>query len=212
MACNSTLVSFILEQALTHSEIQLTRPKSEDKREAILTAATQVFAKHGLAAPTAAISKAAGVAEGTLFTYFHTKDDLVNALYREIKLELAEALMSGFARKKDVRSKLQHLWDCYVNWGASNPDQRNVLAQLQVSGKLTEESKAVGYAPFAEIEVMARDGVARNILRNVPLEFIAATMEALAGTTMEFMARNPSRAVKFRTFGFDVFWNGIVAR
>src|SRR6202008_470369 len=122
------------EQALNQS--QMARPKSDDKREAILAAATQVFAERGLAAPTSAISKAAGVAEGTLFTYFSTKDDLVNALYREIKLKLAGALMSGFARRKDVRSKLRHIWDCYVNWGVSNPEHRKVLAQLGVSDRL----------------------------------------------------------------------------
>jgi AcrR family transcriptional regulator len=189
----------------------MARPKSEDKRAAILSAAKQVFAKHGLAAPTAAISKVAGVAEGTLFTYFHTKDDLVNALYREIKLQLAGALMSGFARKRDVRSKLQHVWDSYVNWGVANPDPCKVLAQLLVSEKLTEESRAVGFAPFSEIEVMARDAVARGLLRDLPMEFFTAIMEALAGATMEFMARNPSSAASFRKFGFEVFWSGIVA-
>jgi DNA-binding transcriptional regulator YbjK len=56
------------------------RPKSEDKRNAILDAATRLFAKRGLtAAPRSEISKQAGVAEGTLFTYFKTKDDLINA-------------------------------------------------------------------------------------------------------------------------------------
>jgi hypothetical protein len=48
-----------------------------------------------------------GVAEGTLFTYFKNKDDLINSLYREIKLELADAMMSDFPRKKNVRSRLQ---------------------------------------------------------------------------------------------------------
>ncbi len=96
----------------------MARPKSEDKRNAILDAATRVFAECGLtAAPTSEISKEAGVAEGTLFTYFKTKDDLMNALYREIKLELADAMMSGFPRKKSVRTRLQHVWDGYVNWG-----------------------------------------------------------------------------------------------
>jgi AcrR family transcriptional regulator len=57
------------------------RPKSEDKRNAILDTATLLFAGRGLtAAPTSEISKQAGVAEGTLFTYFKTKDDLINAL------------------------------------------------------------------------------------------------------------------------------------
>src|SRR5882762_3026873 len=101
----------------------MARPKSEDKRNAILAAATQVFAKRGLGAATSAISHAASVAEGTLFTYFKTKDDLVNELYRQIKLELADAMMSGFPRKKSVRTRLQHVWDGYVNWGMANREK-----------------------------------------------------------------------------------------
>ncbi len=63
----------------------MSRPKSDDKRIAILEAALRVFAERGnLSAPTSAISKAAGVAEGTLFTYFKSKDDLINELYRDI--------------------------------------------------------------------------------------------------------------------------------
>jgi len=111
------------------------RPKSEDKRNAILDAATRLFAERGLtAAPTSEISKQAGVAEGgTLFTYFTTKDDLINALYREIKLELADAMMSDFPRKKNVGTRMRHVWDRYVNWGIANPKQRKVLGQLTVS-------------------------------------------------------------------------------
>src|ERR1700726_5336197 len=122
----------------------MARPKSEDKRNALLAAATQVFAKRGLGAATSAISHAAGVAEGTLFTYFKTKDDLVNELYRQIKLELADAMMSGFPRKQSVRHRLQHVWNGYVQWGVANPDQQKVLKQIQVWGGLTEESKQAG--------------------------------------------------------------------
>src|ERR1700685_3487428 len=106
----------------------MARPKSEDKRNAILAAATRGFAERGLtAAPTSEISKQAGIAEGTLFTYFRTKDDLVNALYREIKLELADAMMSGFPRRASVRRRFQHVWDRYAEWGITNPMQHNAL-------------------------------------------------------------------------------------
>ena len=80
----------------------MAKPKSEDKRNSILSAATQVFAERGLGAPTAAITSAAGIAEGSLFTYFKTKDELINALYCELKLELADSMMSGFPRKQSV--------------------------------------------------------------------------------------------------------------
>src|SRR5260370_14889157 len=130
----------------------MARPKSEDKRNAILDAATHLFAERGLtAAPTSEISKQAGVAEGTLFTYFKTKDNLMNALYREIKLELADAMMSGFPRKKSVCTRLQHVWDGYVNWGVANREKRKVLAQLQVSGMLSKDSIQAGGPPFVDI-------------------------------------------------------------
>ncbi len=190
----------------------MARPKSEDKRKAILAAATQVFAERGLGAATVAISGAAGVAEGTLFTYFKTKDELVNALYREIKMELAEAMMSGFPRKKSVRHRLQHIWDCYVNWGVENPMQRRVLAQLEVSDRLTAESKAAGAAPFAQIQTTAQEAVEQRIIQELPQEFIAATMQALAQTTMDFMAAKRGTAEMYRAAGFEMLWAGIVRK
>src|SRR5438105_815975 len=99
----------------------MAKPKSEDRRNAILSAAAQVFAERGMGAPTAAISSVAEVAEGSLFTYFKTKDDLINALYREIKLELGDAMMSDFPRKKSLRHRLEHVWNRYVDWGVANP-------------------------------------------------------------------------------------------
>jgi AcrR family transcriptional regulator len=185
----------------------MARPKSDDKREAILAAATSVFAEGGLSAPTSAISKAAGIAEGTLFTYFPTKDDLLNALYRQIKLELAGVLMSGFARKKDVRAKLQHIWDAFVNWGVANPERRKILAQLAVSGKLTAETKSVGAAPFAEFGAMGREAIAQGTIRDFPLEFLIAMMEAMTQATIELIAANPSNAAKYRKLGFEALWN-----
>src|SRR6266849_9284396 len=135
--------------------MRVARPKSEDKRIAILDAATRVFAERGLAAaPTSEISKRAGVAEGTLFTYFKSKNDLINYLYREIKLELADAIMSDFPRKKNIRARLRHVWDRYVNWGIANSKQRKALAQLQVSEVVTKESKDAGGAPFVEFQTM----------------------------------------------------------
>src|ERR1700680_373647 len=144
----------------------MAKPKSEDKRNAILSAATQVFAERGLGAPTPAITSAAVIAEGSLFTYFKTKDDLINALYRELKLELADAMMSDFPRKKNVRTRLQHVWDRYVKWGIANTKERIVLAQLTDSEVLTKESRDAGSAPFVEFQTMIRDAIVQRLFRN----------------------------------------------
>ncbi|QOY88345.1 TetR/AcrR family transcriptional regulator [Paludibaculum fermentans] len=174
-----------------------------------MAAAALTFAERGLAAPTAAISKAAEISEGSLFTYFATKDELLNALYREIKLNLAEAMMSEFSRHTDVRSKLEHIWNSFVNWGMENPAQRRVLAQLQVSDKLTRETRAVGSAPFAEVQVMLRGAIEQGVVRDLPHEVLTATIDAMASATMELIATHPNEADRYRSLGFEVMWNGI---
>jgi AcrR family transcriptional regulator len=190
------------------------RPKSEDKRNAILDAATRLFAERGLAAaPTSEISKRAGIAEGTLFTYFETKDDLINALYREIKLELADAMMSDFPRKKNVRTRLRHVWDRYVHWGIANAKERKVLAQLQVSEVLTKESRAAGGAPFIEFQTMIRDAIDGRVFRDdLPAELISRSLATLVEATIDLTVSNPSKAKKYRDSGFEVFWFGITKR
>jgi AcrR family transcriptional regulator len=184
------------------------RPKSADKRNAILDAATRLFAERGLtAAPTSEISKLAGVAEGTLFTYFQTKDDLINALYREIKLELADAMMSDFPRKKSVGTRLRHVWDRWVNWGVANPEQQKVLAQLTVSEVLTKESRDAGSAPFVEFQKMIRDAIEQR--NDVPVELISRSLAALVEATIDLTVSNRSKAKQYRHSGFQMFWAGI---
>jgi AcrR family transcriptional regulator len=190
------------------------RPKSEDKRIAILDAATRVFAERGLAAaPTFEISKRAGVAEGTLFTYFKSKDDLINLLYREIKLELADAMMSDFPRKKNVRTKLQHVWNRYVKWGIANPERRKVLAQLYVSEVLTKESKEAGSAPFVEMHNMIRDAIDVRAFRNdLPVELASKSFGALADATMDLMVQHSAKANRYRDSGFQMYWAALTMR
>jgi len=189
--------------------LALARPRSEDKRNAILAAATQIFAERGLGAPTSAISKAAGVAEGTLFTYYSSKDELVNALYCAIKLELADAMMSGFPRRLSVRHRLQHVWDNFLEWGVKNPAQQKVLKLIEVWGGLTAMSKKSGSVPFVEIQTMADEAVANRVIEDLPHHFVAAMMSAMAEATMECIRQQPKQAANYRRMGFQMLWNGL---
>ena len=78
----------------------MARPRSEDKRLAILESAAEVVGEFGLRVPTAKISQLAGVAEGTLFTYFANKDDLLNQLYLALKTELRDSFVADYPATK----------------------------------------------------------------------------------------------------------------
>jgi AcrR family transcriptional regulator len=190
----------------------MARPKSDDKRNAILAAATQVVAEQGLGAPTARIAKVAGVAEGSLFTYFATKDELLNQLYLELKAELRDAMLAALPKANNARTRLRHGWQQYVHWGVSFPEKRKVLAQLGVSDRITEQSKATGMRAFAQINAILQESIAGGALRDLPPAFAGGIMGALAETTMDFMAKDSGRAEDYAASGFEAFWNAIAIK
>ncbi|GAA5144659.1 TetR/AcrR family transcriptional regulator [Nocardioides marinquilinus] len=57
------------------------RLSAQERREAILDAARPILVEHGPRATTRLIAEAAGIAEGTIFRTFATKDDLVAAVF-----------------------------------------------------------------------------------------------------------------------------------
>jgi AcrR family transcriptional regulator len=187
----------------------MARPKSEDKRSAILNAAVQLMAEQGESAPTSRIARLAGVAEGTLFTYFATKDELLNQLYLSLKNDLKEVMLASYPKKANVQTRARHTWESFVDWGVGNPQKHKVMALLGMSDRVTAQSKATGMQAFAEVSAMIRECIASGALRDQPPAFVSAILEALANTTMNFMMRHPAHAERYRASGFQAFWNAV---
>jgi hypothetical protein len=120
--------------------------------------------------------------------------------------------MSNFPRRAGIRSRFQHVWDRYLTWGVDNPAQQNVLQQMTVWSGLTEESRQAGITPFLEIEKTAEAAVTQRLFLNRPLDFIRATMSALADTTMDFMRHHPRQAEQYRKDGFEMLWSAVARK
>jgi AcrR family transcriptional regulator len=184
----------------------MARPKSEEKRNAILEAATRVIVSQGLSAPTAGIAKEAGVANGSLFTYFQTKTDLFNQLYLDLKTEMAAAAMEGVLAKAALREQFYRTWRNWTNWAVSFPDKRRALAQLSVSSEITAETRMAGLkmmAPLAELVERSRKN---GSMQKAPLAFVLTLMNSVGEATMDFMTQDSANAKKHCKVGFDAVW------
>ena len=187
----------------------MSRTRSEAKRNAILGAAIRVFAKEGLSAPTSAVSREAGVAEGTLFIYFPTKVQLLDAVFRDIRLELATAILSSFPRKKDVRTRMLHIWDRFVGWGVEHPEALGVAVQMSARPDLTRNHSETEKGVRAEFEAIHRSFRELKLGPKLPPELVQAALDALAEMTIQMILRKPELAAKYRRAGFELFWNGV---
>ena len=87
----------------------MARPLSPEKREALLLSAMQAVAELGVMASTSSIARRAGVADGTLFTYFSSKEVLFQELYLHLKQSLVTAMMSDFPAQADYRQRMADL-------------------------------------------------------------------------------------------------------
>jgi AcrR family transcriptional regulator len=189
----------------------MARPLSDDRRAALLDAAMKVFAEHGLSAPTSLISKTAGVAEGSLFTYFKTKDALINALYREIRLDFAAAVMNGFPRKAGVRDRLKHVWTRYLSWNVGNPVARKALRHMSMSRAITPDVRAEGSVLFAEVDRLQADAVEQRRLKLPPV-MASQALKALADMTTDLIERQPEQARPFTASGFQMLWGALTSK
>ncbi|AXI04737.1 TetR/AcrR family transcriptional regulator [Aquirhabdus parva] len=188
----------------------MARPRSEDKRDAILNAAINVLAELGERAPTSKIAKLAGVAEGTLFTYFSSKEELLNQLYLLLKSELRQVMMLDFPTNSDFKTQMHHVWQSYVEWGVTNPLKRKVMTQLSTSEQITAESKQIGMQSFCDLTQSIQIQISNGVLRDYPPLFIGSILGALAEVTMNYMAQDPTQAERYRESGFEAFWHAVV--
>jgi len=189
----------------------MARPRSDDKRSAIMTAATRVIATQGLSAPTALVAKEAGVSNGSLFTYFETKADLFNRLYVVLKEEIAEVALEELPAERSSRERMFLVWSRWGNWAVSFPEKHRTLAQLAVSDDITPENHRAGDVAFAGIRALIEESRANGPMRDTPLTFITALMSGLAEATIGFMINDPSNAQTHCSSGFDAFWRMLTA-
>ena len=82
---------------------------------------------------TARVSKVAGVATGTLFTYFASKDDLINTVYAESKSELMAFILEKVNESDPSIKILKSIWKQGVKWGLTNPVQYRFIQLFEAS-------------------------------------------------------------------------------
>ena len=187
----------------------MARPRSDDKRNAIMSAAIRVIASQGLGAATATIAEEAGVSNGSLFTYFETKADLMNQLYIELKAEMGAAALDRLPTKSDIRKQALHMWSHWLRWATSCPEKRRTLAHLGVSDDITPESRQTGHHKMAGIARLLERSRENGPMCNVPLGFVVALMNALADATIDFMVSDPANADKHSKVAFAALWRMI---
>ncbi|MGU3361798.1 TetR/AcrR family transcriptional regulator [Methylobacterium sp. M6A4_1b] len=184
----------------------MARPKNEDRRSAIVSAAIRVIAAHGLEASTAAIAKEAKISNGSLFTYFTTKSDLLNQVYVDLKEEMAAISFQDLGAKDDPKEQMRQLWSQRLRWAASSPEKHRALMHLTVSNEITPQSLEIGQRAMAGITRMLERTHRNGPMSHTSMAFVTALVLAVSNATVELMIKDRANAETHCATGFDAIW------
>lgn len=187
----------------------MARPLSEEKRIQLILSAIDCIDEHGLSASTAMIAKSAGVSTGSLFTYFDSKDALINTVYAYIMGGIADVVMADFPKNAPFFTQLEHWWNCYVDWGVANPKQRQVAKQIALSVHLTEQTREQVQAVYGEMWQIFQQEIDHNRFY-APLEFSVTMMQQMAEATILHIIAYPNEAFDSKQIGLEMVKRAIV--
>jgi TetR/AcrR family transcriptional regulator, fatty acid metabolism regulator protein len=152
--------------------------RSGDKRERILIAAERIFARHGFfAARVSEIAREAGVADGTIYLYFKSKDDLLISLFENRMKQVNDKLRQAIAGKPPTE-QLRAFIQAYLQLVSDEPTAAEVLTiELRQSSKFMKEYDNPQFADFLRmLGGIIADGQARGELDASVPSHIAARM------------------------------------
>jgi TetR/AcrR family fatty acid metabolism transcriptional regulator len=190
--------------------------RSGDKRERILRAAVKVFARSGFfAARVSEVAKAAGVADGTIYLYFKSKDELLLSLFEDRVERLLAFMREELPKQGSAPEKLRRVIELQLGLLEGERDLAEVITIiLRQSTKLLKEYAAPKFTAYLDAiaRVVADGQEAGDFRRDVSPHLVArATFGALDGIALTWALGRAEQGALRKAAGqlADVFLRGL---
>ena len=130
-----------------------TRAVISDKREAILRAAIKVFAGKGyFNSKVADIAAEAGIADGTVYLYFKSKDEILHSIFDRAMADFIAEGRRELAAIDNPAAKLTRIAELHLEKLGADRDMAIVFqVELRGSTKFMQEFSAAGFGEYLEI-------------------------------------------------------------
>ena len=192
--------------------------RDPDKPQQIIEAAVRVFAREGYYnSRVSDIAREAGIAAGTIYLYFKTKDDILVTLFRDKMADFVGALRKAIAGEPDAASKVRRLVSLHFSMLEENPDLAEVVqVELRQGQKFfrSASGQEIG-AYFALIGSVLDEGVAERRFRSdlpvkVATKMLFGAMDQMA--TSWVLGKRGYQLVDTADAVAEIFLQGVAAR
>jgi len=147
------------------------------KREKILKTALELIVNQGIQeTPMSQISKVAGVAMGTIYHHFKSKNEIVNAIYLYLKKEMGNALLAEQEDSKSYKALFFQFWNNLFEYYAQNEMAFKFLQTFVQSPLLSAETKEEGSQYYQPIILFFEEGLRNEHLNPIDIVLLTETI------------------------------------
>jgi len=191
--------------------------RDPDKPQQIIEAAVRVFARKGYYnSRVSDIAREAGIAAGTIYLYFKTKDDILVTLFRDKMAEFVDSLRKAIAGERDAASKVRTLVRLHFSLLEKDPELAEVLqVELRQGQKFFRgaSGQEIG-AYFALIGSVLEEGVGEGRFRSglsvkVATKMLFGAMDQMA--TSWVLGKRGYRLADTADAVAEIFLQGVAA-
>ena len=189
------------------------KPKDDDKQQAIADATFALVARVGLSGLTmAAIARQAGIATGTLYVYYKSKEDLLNALYEQVKGALVQLITEPAGAAMPFRARFQRNWLRLLRHRQAHYAETVFMEQYYNSPWFSEASRQFSARFTSECLGFFDEARAQQIVKDVPTMLLASTFFGSVRETAGLLRSGdlPDTEAALAQ-AFTIFWDGIRA-
>lgn len=181
-----------------------------DKQKQILAAALKLFVEHGFhGTPTSKIAEDAGVANGTLFHYYKTKDDLVVGLYSHIKEELATAMSAIIHDGDFITPKFRNTFTHTLHWALHNREKFYYIQQFERSPHMAKISKEAMEQQGLALTKLIDEALKKKLLQSHPRDLIVTLFNSQIFGIYQYLTSGefaPDEERRIITEGYEMVW------
>jgi AcrR family transcriptional regulator len=187
------------------------KDKRQDKKAAALRATLELISEQGFnGTPMSQIAQRANIGVGTIYRYFSSKEDLINALYIDVKTRVVQYTMRNFLESMPVRESFLLVLHNIVDYYIENPAELFFIEQYANSPLITAATREEGSRMSRSLNNLFKRAEEENLLKELPL----AMLSTLAyGATMSLVKLCLFSEVKFDeatvNAGVAAIWDAI---
>jgi len=190
--------------------------RDPDKPQQIVDAAVRVFARNGYYnSRVSDIAREAGIASGTIYLYFKTKDEILVTLFREKMAAFVAHVRAEIAAESDAVSKIRRLIARHFAVLEADPDVAEVVqVELRQGHKFFRGASAHEVSAYFDLIASVLDeGVASGQLRRdlpvkVATKVLFGAMDQV--TTSWVLGKRTYRLVDAAEAVATIFLRGVV--